>query len=69
VTECIYTSHSLAKELLSKPDGFIVAMNGEEECVIKNIKRARTHANLDDSSTYWILNLCECEEGNIKIGR
>ena len=47
----------LAKELLSKPDGFITATFGEEEYMIENYQRKSTHANLDDISMYWTLNL------------
>ena len=47
----------LAKELLSKPDGFITATFGEEEYIIENYQRKSTHANLDDISMYWTLNL------------
>ena len=64
-THCIGTSHSLADELKSKPDGFITATLGEVEYVIENIKRVATHANLDDTVTHLTLNLRECG-GNIK---
>lgn len=56
----------LARELLSKPDGFIVATNGEIDYVIENIQRVSTHANIDDSITHWALNLREGGQGNIK---
>ena len=65
-TNCISTSHALAKELLSKPDGFIVAMLGEDEYVINDLKRVSTHANIDDSITHWSLNLRDGGRGNIK---
>ena len=54
----------MARELLSKPDGFITAMHGEEEYVIGNTKRVATHANMDDSVMHWALQLKECK-GNI----
>ena len=54
----------MARELLSKPDGFITAMYGEEEYVIGNTKRVATHANMDDSVMHWALQLKECP-GNI----
>ena len=63
-TNCISTSHALARELLSKPDGFITAMHGEKEYVIGNAKRVATHANRDDSVMHWALQLKECT-GNI----
>ena len=58
------TSHELARELLSKPDGFITAMCDGKEYVIGNMKRVTTHANMDDSVMHWTLQLKECE-GNI----
>ena len=54
----------MARDLLSKPDGFITATHGEKEFVIGNTKRVATHANIDDSAMYWTLQLKECE-GNI----
>ena len=63
---CLTTSHSLARELLSKPDGFLTATNGEEEYMINGIQRKATHANIDDTVTYWTLNLQNGGEGNIK---
>lgn len=59
-------SHSLANELLNKPDNFITATVGEKEYVIENIKIITSHANIDDSTTYLTLNLCDCGNGNIK---
>lgn len=47
----------LARELLSKPDGFIIASNGEEEYVIHSLQRVFTHANIDDTVMHWRLNL------------
>lgn len=58
------TSHELARELLSKEDGFIVARLGEQEYVIENIGRVATHANIDDRVMHWGLNLRQCA-GNI----
>ena len=49
---------------MSKPDGFITAMHGENEYVIGNAKRVATHANRDDSVMHWALQLKECT-GNI----
>lgn len=60
------TSHSLAKELLSKPDGFITAMIDEREHIIESIRRVATHANIDDSVMNWSLILRDCGQGNIK---
>lgn len=62
------TSHALARELLNKPDGFITAMSGNGEFVISNIQKVATHANIDDTITYWTLNLVESKGGNVKYG-
>lgn len=66
VINYIGTTHSLARELLNKPDGFLVATDGDKEFVIDNIRKVSTHANADDSVLYWTLHLRECESGNIK---
>ena len=65
-TECIATSHALARELLSKPDGFITATIGDREYVIGSYQRKVTHANIDDSVTHWTLNLRDGGQGNLK---
>lgn len=62
----INTTHELARELINKPDGFVTATIGEQEYIINNIRRTKTHANIDDSVTNWILNLRNSENGNIK---
>ena len=64
-TNCIGTSHSLAKELLSKPDAFLTASFGEVDYVIESIKRVATHANSDDTVTHLALILRECG-GNLR---
>lgn len=56
----------MARELLSKPDGFITATLGEREYVINDTKRIATHANIDDKITHWTLNLRDGGNGNIK---
>lgn len=56
----------LAKELLSKPDGFITATLGEEEYIIETYKKVPTHANLDDTVFNWTFILCNNGCGNIK---
>ena len=57
----------LAKELLSKPDGFLIATNGEIDYVIENIQRVPTHGNRDDICMYWTLNIKDSGT-NIKKG-
>lgn len=61
------TSHSLAKELLRKPDGFIAAKDDESnEYIITGLRKVSTHANIDDTCMYWELELEKDEGGNIK---
>lgn len=55
----------MARELLSKPDGFITATLGEEEYIISSTQRVATHANIDDSVTHWTLNLRDSGNGNL----
>lgn len=62
---CIVTSHSLARELLNKPDTFLTATDGEYEYVIENFTRIHTHANFDDEVTHLMLQLRKTEGGNI----
>ena len=66
ITNCVGTSHALARELLNKPDGFITATLGGEEYIISDYKRTKGHANVDDSVPYWTLNLRDGGCGNIK---
>ena len=48
----IYSSLTLARELLDRPDEFITMNFGEKEYGISNIKRVATHANVDDTVTH-----------------
>lgn len=56
---CYIRSHKLARDLLSRPDGFITAtVNGDDkEYAIESFKRVATCANIDDSTGYWTLIL------------
>ena len=56
----------LARELLDRPDSFIVAQDGEKEYIIDSIHRIGTYANPDDMSVYLALQLKECNGENIK---
>ena len=38
----------------------------KKEYVIDNTQKAWTHANIDDSTTYWTLNLRDAGQGYIK---
>lgn len=55
----------LARELLSKPDGFLAASFDDKEGIVDSISRASTEGNWDDTSLYWTLEIRECK-GNIK---
>ena len=65
ITDCIATTHALARELLSKPDGFLTAMYEDREYVINDICRVKTHANIDDSVMHWTIKLRDGGNGNI----
>ena len=52
------TCHSLANELLSKPDDFLTVTINDREYSIRATKKVKTHANLDDSVTHTVL-VCE----------
>jgi hypothetical protein len=65
-TDCITTSHRLAKELLDRPDDFIFAMLDDEEYIVESIKTVKTFANRDDSVNHLALKLRRCENNNIK---
>ena len=56
----------LAKELLKRPDAFLVAQDGEKEYIVENIRRMGTYANSDDITMYISLQLKECNGKNIK---
>lgn len=56
----------MARELLSKPDGFITITHDKEELIIESYQRISTHANVDDGVTYWTLNLRDGGHGNVK---
>lgn len=51
------TTHSLARELLEKPDGFVTATFEGKEFAVTGFRRMATCANYDDSSLYWTLVL------------
>ena len=59
------TSHSLARELLNREDSYITITIGENEYVVSDVKRVKTHANADDTTMYLTLVGEECS-GNIK---
>ena len=60
------TTHSLARELLEKPDGFVTATIEGKEFAVTGFQRMATCANYDDTSLYWTLVLSECENNKNK---
>ena len=56
----------MARELLSRPDDFITAVDNDGEYVIGGLKRVSTHANIDDSVTHLALKLKRCEGNMIR---
>ena len=56
----------LARELLNKPDGFIIANYMDGEYIIGDIKRVSTHSNIDDTTMHCTLNLRDVGNGNLK---
>ena len=59
------TSHGLARELLNREDSYITITVGENEYVVSDVRRIKTHANADDTTMYLTLVGEECS-GNIK---
>lgn len=59
----IATTHMLARELLNKPDGFLVVNVGDKEYAIESIRRKLTCANIDDSIMYWNINIKDDNKG------
>lgn len=53
----------LARELLNKPDGFLVVNVGDKEYAIESIRRKLTCANIDDSIIYWNINIKDYNKG------
>ena len=62
----IGTSHELAKALLDRNNSAVTATLNEEEYVIESIQRVFNHANIDDNTHHWTLNLRDGGKGNIK---
>lgn len=60
----MYTSHGVAKELLSKTDEFLTVTVGDREYSIRTIKNIKTHANVDDGVMHKTL-VCDELSGNI----
>ena len=69
MTSDVITTHSLARQWLNNPDGYLTATlrdeKGEEEYTIHSYQQVHTCANEDDTSFYWTLNLGKPVCGNI----
>ena len=53
----------LGRELLNKPDGFIMVNLNGKEYLIESIQRKSTYANIDDSIMYWNINIKDDNKG------
>lgn len=56
----------MATALLNRSNSAITATLNEEEYVIESIQRVFNHANIDDNTSHWTLNLRDGGKGNIK---
>lgn len=56
----------MATALLGRNNSVVTATLNEEEYVIESIQRVFNHANIDDNSSHWTLNLRDGGRGNIK---
>lgn len=56
----------MATALLDRNNSAVTATLNEEEYVIESIQKVFNHANTDDNSSYWTLNLRDGGRGNIK---
>lgn len=55
----------MATALLNRNNSAVTATLNEEEYVIESIQ-VFNHANIDDNSSHWTLNLRDGGKGNIK---
>ena len=64
-TRYISTTHMLARELLSKPDSFFVATDGEDNYIVTTIGVLPRDVGDEDYCIHRTLQLKKCE-GNIR---
>ena len=62
----IGTSHELGTASLDRNNSTVTATLNEEECVIESIQKVFNHANVDDNTPHWTLNLRDGGRGNVK---
>lgn len=51
---------------LDRNNSTVTATLNEEECVIESIQKVFNHANVDDNTPHWTLNLRDGGRGNVK---
>ena len=64
LSEAIFTTRQLIRELSDKPDHYITVTVGDREYSISHTKRVKTHANIDDGVMHRTL-VCDEMSGNI----
>lgn len=64
LSEAIFTTRQLIRELSDKPDDYITVTVGNREYSISHTKMIKTHANVDDGVMHRTL-VCDEMSGNI----
>ena len=64
LSEAIFTTRQLIRELSDKPDDYITVTVGDREYSISHTKMIKTHANIDDGVMHRTL-VCDEMSGNI----
>ena len=64
LSEAIFTTRQLIRELSDKPDDYITVTVGDREYSISHTKMIKTHANVDDGVMHRTL-VCDEMSGNI----
>lgn len=64
LSEAIFTTRQLVRELSDKPDDYITVTVGDREYSISHTKMIKTHANVDDGVMHRTL-VCDEMSGNI----
>ena len=64
LSEAIFTTRKLIRELSDKPDDYITVTVGNREYSISHTKMIKTHANVDDGVMHRTL-VCDEMSGNI----
>ena len=64
LSEAVFTTRQLIRELSDKPDDYITVTVGNREYSISHTKMIKTHANIDDGVMHRTL-VCDEMSGNI----